>query len=87
MSGLARLPALCFGDGFSEVEVNGLQSYEVSPVEPLHDLKGHIKNVWELLPTVLPEVLKESFEQELKLLLGNKDSYRGKSLWLTLHVN
>ena len=36
-------------------------SYEVSPVEPLHDLMGHIKNVLELLPHFLTNKVKELF--------------------------
>jgi len=32
------------------LETLNLRNYEVSQVEPLHDIKGHVKNVWDLLP-------------------------------------
>ena len=56
-----------------------LDLYEVSQVEPLHDLKGHIHNIFELLPRHLPPNLKSIFEDELAFALGeNKDKYRGR---------
>ena len=32
-----------------------LEMYEVAPAESLHDLKGHIKNLWDELPSHLTE--------------------------------
>ena len=72
MAGVSRLPALCFGNLHSTMESSNLGNYEVSPVEPLHDLKGHIKNVWELLPNHMTPEIKKIFVDEVHLALGNK---------------
>ena len=50
MAGLVRLPALCFGKCSTSVEKMSFARYEIGPVERLYDLKGHLENVWELLP-------------------------------------
>ena len=55
----------------------------MSAVEPLHDLKGHIKNLWELIPQHLPQELKQCFKEELNLAMGNKDQYRGSDYRLS----
>ena len=54
LSGTSRAPAMCYGSVCSELSDFNLGSYEISPVEPLHDIKGHIKNLWDLLPHHLP---------------------------------
>ena len=59
--------------------------YEVSQVEPLHDLKGHIRNVWDLLPKHIPTELKDTFEKEVSFAIGeNKDKYRGRDYRLSV---
>ena len=65
LSGTSRTPAMCYGTVSTEVSSLNLGSYEISPVEPLHDIKGHIKNLWELLPHHLPEDLKDKFSNDL----------------------
>ena len=40
LKGNYRLPALCFGDLMESMSVLNLEDYEVSQVEPLHDLKA-----------------------------------------------
>ena len=70
LAGLARAPAMSFGKVDTSLAELNLSNYEISPTEPLHDLKGHIRNVWELLPKHLPERGRQIFEEELKLALG-----------------
>eukprot|EP00111_Clytia_hemisphaerica_P000865 TCONS_00002532-protein len=78
LRGVVRPPALCHGDVMESMESLNLSMYEVSQVEPLHDLKGHIRNVWDLLPSHLPGELKKTFEEKLAFALGeHKDKYRG----------
>ena len=72
-----RQPALSFGDVSEKMANLNLERYEVSPSEPLHDLKGHIKNVWDLLLHHLPIEIKPAFETELVCALGACDKYRG----------
>ena len=45
LAGTSRAHALCFNNNMKNMEDLNLQNYEVSPIEPLHDTKGHIKNV------------------------------------------
>ena len=77
LKGTLRPPALCFGDVMESLQSLNLESYEVSQVEPLHDLKGHIKNLWDLLPHHLPPEAKKIFTNEISIALGIKDTYRG----------
>ena len=69
MAGVSRKPALSFGVKETMVQLN-LVSFEVSPVEPLHDLKRHIKNMWEILPQVLSNDVKCKFLSQLEVALG-----------------
>lgn len=54
-----------------------LENYEVSPVEPLHDTKGHIKNIWDVLLECLNEQQKKTCYDTLHGCYGNKDKVRG----------
>ena len=74
MAGLCRIPAVCFLQPSISLERINLKQYEIALIEPLHDLKGHIKNVWELLPKHLTKDMENFFETELSSILGtNKD--------------
>ena len=61
LCGTSRIPALCFNNSSSTMEDLNLKQYEVSPIEPLHDTKGHIKNIWDILPEVSKMSLSENF--------------------------
>lgn len=43
--GIVNVPAVLQGVPDKELEEFGLEHYEVSPVEPLHDVKGHLINI------------------------------------------
>ena len=49
LCGVNRTPALCYGNEKKSMSDINLSKYEVCPCEPLHDCKGHIKNVWEVI--------------------------------------
>ena len=51
--------------------------YEVCPVEPLHDLKGHIVSLWDVLVLFLTQEQQLVFEGLLKACFNNKDKVRG----------
>ena len=53
MAGIFRVPALRFRNRKFSFLSSGMKKYEVSPVAPLHDIKGHIKNLWTELPYIL----------------------------------
>ena len=77
LSGAIRPPALSFGNVMTSMEELNLSKYEISPIEPLRDIKGHIKNVWTVLPEVLPENIKKIFSGALDTCYGQKDKVRG----------
>ena len=54
-----------------------LKNYEVSPIEILHDIKGHIHNLWEVLPEVMSQDLKEKFQTILYTCYGTKGKVCG----------
>ena len=74
MQGVARIPSLLFGN---HLELEDIPKYEVSPCEPLHDLKGHIKNLWDILVYFLNDDEKKIFEETLECCNGGKDKLKG----------
>ena len=78
MKGIHRVPTL-LGSGNEErtLEELNLDKYEISPSEPLHDVKGEIANTLEALPDVLSESQKTILEETLELAFGDKDKKRG----------
>ena len=50
LKGVARLPAPLFNSPTASLSDLGLEHYEVTLVKPLHDIKDHIKNLFEELP-------------------------------------
>ena len=51
--------------------------YEVSPVEPLHALKGHIMNLYEEIPPHLSSEERIIFEKTLNYSFAGKQSKLG----------
>lgn len=86
LAGISRAPALCFGKELTDLQTTNLSKYEVLPVEPLHDTKGHIKNVWDVLPEVLDEGEKKLFSDSLAYCFGNKDTIRGSDYRLSVII-
>lgn len=76
MTGIIRTPALCYKNELDTLHAN-LNMYEVSPIEPLHDTKGHIRNLWEALPEILPPDAKTKFGEILDTCYGSKTKVRG----------
>uniref|UniRef100_A0A7M5V8A4 Uncharacterized protein n=1 Tax=Clytia hemisphaerica TaxID=252671 RepID=A0A7M5V8A4_9CNID len=83
LAGLCRIPAVCFLNPSLSLERINLKHYEISLIEPLHDIKGHIKNMWELLPKHLSKDMEIFFQNELISILGEKDTYRGSDYRLS----
>ena len=50
LKGIKRVPALSFPAQTTSMKELNLGSYEVVPLEPLHDLKEHINNILKELP-------------------------------------
>ena len=77
LSGTQRVPALSFNSEKTPMEHNNLGMYEVAPSESLHDLKGHISNLWQELPCHLNDQEKECFLEVKEALLTHKSKLRG----------
>ena len=71
LRGIQRVPALCFPQQECSLQELNLANYEVLPVEPLHDLKEHVNNIFKELPRHLNNEEKvlsdETMEAEEKL--------------------
>jgi len=85
LKGNVRPPAKSFGDVMESLETLNLGNYEVSQVEPLHDIEGHVKNIWDLLPKHLSKENEILFNEEKEIALGStKDMYRGRDYRLSI---
>ena len=69
LGGVQRVPALLFGKPQCPLDEIGLQNYEMCPCEPLHNIKGHIKNILTELP--------RRFEEGKQLAFVDKQQLRG----------
>ena len=76
LMGIVRLPALCFRNDKSLTELN-LDKYEISAIEPLHDIKGHIKNICEALETTLKGDELNLLKESLNTCYGRKSKVKG----------
>lgn len=57
--GISNVPALLQGTPEMPLTELGLERYEISPVEPLHDVKGHLSNIIEELRVTLTGKVRE----------------------------
>ena len=75
MHGIQRLPALFFTEPEASPENMLLELYEILPCEPLHDVKGHIQNLFEEIPyrTKKEKLLQNTIDH----VMGGKNCNRG----------
>ena len=87
--GIVNVPALIQDTPETPLCEIGLEYYEVSPVEPLHDIKGHLSNLIDELRISLNGEVKEKVEAICSTVLG-KETLRGsdyrKGSILILHT-
>ena len=74
LRGVNRLPSLLYG---GHLTIENIPLYEVCPVEPLHDIKGHVTNLWDVIVNFFDEEQKNIFTDTIKACFGNKDKVRG----------
>ena len=92
MKGTQRLPALLFDCKEFNLKDIGMESYEVLPVEPLHTIKEHIKNLFQDIPRHLIKTERTLFERGLAVIFAENQlkrgcDYRKALIQLTLFVN
>ena len=74
--GIVNVPALLQGAPETPLVDLCLDKYEISPVEPLDDLKGHLSNLIDELRVALTGKVKEKVEVIVSSVLG-KETLRG----------
>ena len=74
--GIVNVPALLQGVPETPLVDLCLDKYEISPVEPLHDHKGHLSNLIDELRVALIGEVKEKVEVIVSSVLG-KETLRG----------
>ena len=67
LKGVQRVPSLLLLQPNQPISQLNLQDYTILDCEPLHDVKGHILNIFEELPSILPINLKEECTKCIKL--------------------
>ena len=70
--GIVNVPVLLQGTPETPLCEIGLEAYEVSPVEPLHDIKGHLSNIIDELRVSLIGEIKERVEKICSSVLGKE---------------
>ena len=75
-----------YGNETSSAQDMGLSQYEISPCEPLHDIKGHVVNLWTALPSLLTDAQKSIFQNSLDACYGSKSKVRGSDYRLSVIV-
>ena len=74
LKGIQRVPSLLLLNPSQTLHQVNLTQYTVLVCEPLHDLKGHLANILEELPSILPPHQKQKCLDLLAARLGAKVS-------------
>jgi len=76
LSGIHHVPALLFQSSLDDTNDVGLGGYEVLPVEPLHTIAGHIKNLYEEIPCHVSKTEKSTFKEAAHVSFAGKEVKR-----------
>ena len=72
LKGAQRVPTLLLQNPQQAPSEINLQHYSVLECEPLHDLKGHLKNLFEILPEILDKKISLEVSEVLELDLSKE---------------
>ena len=85
--GVQRVPSLLLTNPTQSLEDLNLQNYTIFDCEPLHDLKGHLSNLFDELPQLLEKSLADDVKSVLNVHLHMKETKRGGDFRLAaVHV-
>lgn len=76
LKGAQRVPTLLLQNPQQALSDLNLQDYTVLECEPLHDLKGHLKNLFEILPEILDKETKVELSEVLEVDLSKDKKTR-----------
>lgn len=74
------VPALLQPTPLTPIEDLNLQHYEISPIEPLHDIKGHLSNLIEEAIAIARGEARTKLENIQSVILS-KDTLRCSDYW------
>ena len=74
--GTANVPALLRGVPEEPLAELGLNCYEISPIEPLHDLKGHLSNLIDEIKVLVTGIAQQKVRAICSSVLA-KETLRG----------
>ena len=77
LHGVQRVPSLMLNHHTQNLEEFQLHQYEVMPVEPLHDIKEHNKNIFTKLPHYLNENELKIFNSTKEYVTESRERLRG----------
>ena len=77
LGSVARVPLLCQGNKFESLSNTPLKRYKVLLSEALHDIKEHIRNLWEELPQHLTDEENACFSKVIEVTTKQKEKIRG----------
>ena len=83
LRGVQRVPSLLLHNPTQDITTLNHQTYTILECEPLHDIKGHLTNIFEALPNILENELAKSCKDLLDVDLLRKDTKRGADCRLT----
>ena len=66
LKGVQRVPTLLLFNPNQQLKQLNLEEYTILDSEPLHDLKGHLGNLFKELPYILPTDLQTICEEIIK---------------------
>lgn len=76
LKGTTRVPILLKNNPTSDLSSLNLQKYEIAMLEPMHDIGGHITNLFEELPHHLTKADKEKFDEAFEISHKQKETQR-----------
>ena len=76
LCGSKRVPVLLFHDPLASLDKYGIEKYEMSMVEPMHDVAEHFENLLVILPLHLPQESLEKFKNLYDLYNEEKEKKR-----------
>ena len=74
MHGIQKMPSLLFNCPDGDLNLIGLENYEILACEPLHDIENHIKNLFEEIPHQMAD--KKKVTDFIGAVFNGKDSKR-----------
>ena len=86
LHGVCRVPALSFLSPDTPLPETGLSEYEILPHEPMHDISGHINNLFIEIPNHLEEKVNDCDDSQNLPSMNSKAKQKGHNKCLGKNV-